>query len=237
MISEVPSPAASTAAIVLAGGKGERLGGDTPKQFLQLVDRPMLCHSLDAFEACEAVDSVVLVVPGASFTLPPGMYSKLYVEVTGGATRQESVANGLATLPPTVGVVMVHDAARPLLDVDLIERLLAALDGSCDGVIPGIPLEDSIKRVSGDGRLQSEVDRTGVWRVQTPQVFGREQLEDALARAVSEDEDSPDCSQMLTRAGYRVKVVEGDPINLKVTRRLDLKLAEVYLRARWGGQL
>jgi 2-C-methyl-D-erythritol 4-phosphate cytidylyltransferase len=147
------------------------------------------------------------------------------------------VASGLASLPEGSELVLVHDAARPLFDLALVERLLAGLDETCEGVVPAIPLEDSIKRVSGDRFLEAEVDRRSVWRVQTPQLFRRAPLEKALGRAAERGEDSPDCSQMLTRAGYRVKVVDGDPLNLKVTRPRDLKLAETYLRARWGGQL
>ncbi len=232
-----PMPTSFTSAILLAAGKGERLGGDTPKQFLQLLDRPMLCHSLDVFEASEAIDSVVLVLPQIPFEWPGARYPKVDAQAQGGATRQDSVASGVAGLAGRTELVLVHDAARPLLEAELIDRLLAGMSETCDGVIPGIPLEDSIKRVGKDRLVESEVDRSAVWRIQTPQLFRREPLEKALRWAVAHGEDSPDCSQMLTRAGYRVKVVDGDPLNLKVTRPLDLMLAEAYLRARSGGRL
>lgn len=223
--------------MLLAGGKSERLGGETPKQFLQLVDRPMFCHSLDAFEICPAITSVVFVVPDPSIDWARELYPKLFAEVQGGASRQGSVANALAALPPESELVMVHDAARPLIDAGLLERLISGLEPACDGVIPGIPLEDAIKKVSADGWLQSEVDRAEVWRVQTPQLLRRQPLEAALDKSLAAGEDAPDCSQMLTRAGYRVKVVQGDHLNVKVTRPSDLRLAETYLRARWAGQL
>jgi 2-C-methyl-D-erythritol 4-phosphate cytidylyltransferase len=231
------SPFPQLVAVLLAGGKGERLGGKTPKQFLQLVDRPMFCHSLDAFEICPAIKSVVFVVPDPSFDWPRELYPKLFAQVQGGSTRQDSVANALASLPADADLVMIHDAARPLIDTALLQRLITGLDPASDGVIPGIPLEDAIKKVSSEGWLESELDRDSVWRVQTPQLFRRGPLEVAIELAHTSGEDSPDCSQMLTRAGYRVKVVEGDQLNIKVTRPSDLRLAETYLRGRWGGQL
>lgn len=224
-------------AVLLAGGKGERVGGSTPKQFLQLIDRPMFCHSLDTLHACTAIDSVVLVVPEPGFEWARNLYSKLSAEVAGGATRQRSVAQALRRLPPAAELVLVHDAARPLLAVSLLDRLIKGLDSSVDGVIPAIPLEDSIKKASNERLVESELSRERVWRVQTPQLFRREPFETALARAESSGEDSPDCSQMLTRAGYRVRIVDGDPVNIKVTRPSDLRLAEIFLRARWAGEL
>jgi 2-C-methyl-D-erythritol 4-phosphate cytidylyltransferase len=228
---------AQISAVLLAGGKGERLGGTTPKQFLQLVDRPMFCHSLDVFEICPAIKSVVFVVPDRSFDWPRKLYPKLFAQVQGGSTRQGSVANALSSLPTEADLVMVHDAARPLIDTALLQRLIGGLDPSSDGVIPGLPLEDAIKKVSKEGWLESELERASVYRVQTPQLFRRGPLEAAIERALSSGEDSPDCSQMLTRAGYRVKVVEGDELNIKVTRPADLRLAETYLRSRSEGRL
>lgn len=224
-------PPGIVTAVVLAAGSGRRLGADMPKQFLVLGDRPMLHHSLAVLESCAQVAGIVVALPIGDTSDLPG-FPKIAARVEGGATRQSSLQNALARLPAPTGTVLVHDAARPLVDQPLIERLLASLDQSCDGVIPAIPMEDTIKKVSGDRLVEHEVDRTGIWRVQTPQVFRAHVLKDALAQAVASGLESTDCSQMLTGAGYRVRVVEGDPLNFKVTRAADLWLAEQILAAR-----
>lgn len=218
-------------AVVLAAGSGKRVGSDTPKQFLPLGARPMLHRSLAAVEAADAVSFVVVALP-ADDGSDLSEFPKVVAQVPGGETRQASLESAVRKLPDSTDTVMVHDAARPLLDKDLINKLLDALDETCDGVIPAIPMEDTIKRVSEDRLVEQEVDRQGIWRVQTPQVFRRAALEDSLAKALVSGMESTDCSQMLTGAGYRVRVVEGDPLNFKVTRAADLWLAEQILAAR-----
>ncbi|CAN5771992.1 hypothetical protein BH23ACT12_BH23ACT12_05320 [soil metagenome] len=223
--------AGNVTAVVLAAGSGQRVGADMPKQFLPVGDRPMLHHSLAVFEACEHVAGIVVALPPGDSSDLTG-FSTITARVAGGATRQASLQSALARLPDGTDTVLVHDAARPLLDQPLIERLLAGLDESCDGVIPAIPMEDTIKEVSHDRLVLREVDRAGIWRVQTPQAFRRQVLEDALAKAVASGLESTDCSQILTSAGYRVRVIEGDPLNVKVTRAADLWLAEQILASR-----
>jgi 2-C-methyl-D-erythritol 4-phosphate cytidylyltransferase len=218
-------------AVVLAAGSGKRVGSDIPKQFLPLGDRPMLHRSLAVLEATEKISSVVVALPAADGS-DLSEFPKVVGQVSGGETRQDSLRSALAKLPESTDTVMVHDAARPLLGEALIEKLLGALDDTCDGVIPAIPMEDTIKRVSDDLLVEAEVDRQGIWRVQTPQVFRRGVLEDSLAKALASGLESTDCSQMLTGAGYRVRVVEGDPLNFKVTRAADLWLAEQIVAAR-----
>lgn len=219
-------------AILLAGGKGERLGGPVPKQFLELAGKQLFHHSLDVLEASDAVDSIVLVLPATSSEWQVRPVSKVRAAVIGGSTRQSSVAHGLAALPEAATVVLVHDAARPLLTGALVEALLAGLSPDCSGTIPGIPLEDAIKEASREGFVEAELDRGHVWRVQTPQAFFREPLEDSLRQAQDAGRDSADCSHMLTQAGYRIRIVQGDPTNLKVTRPADLRLAALILQAR-----
>lgn len=221
-------------AVVLAAGSGQRVGSDIPKQFLSLGGRPMLHRCLAAFEQAGEVDSVIVALPASENAASPELdgFPKLIAQVPGGDTRQASLAQALAHLPEATDTVMVHDAARPLLDRRLILDLLAALDEGCDGVIPAIPLEDTIKKVSDQRLVEQEVDRRGVWRVQTPQLFRRAALEDSLTRAIESGMQSTDCSQMLTAAGYRVRVIEGDPLNFKVTRAPDLWLAERVLASR-----
>lgn len=221
-------------AVVLAAGSGQRVGSDIPKQFLSLGGRPMLHRSLAAFEQAGEVDSVIVALPASENAASPELdgFPKLVARVPGGDTRQASLAQALAHLPEATDTVMVHDAARPLLDRRLVRDLLAALDEGCDGVIPATPLEDTIKKVSDQRLVEQEVDRRGIWRVQTPQLFRRAALEDSLTRAIESGMQSTDCSQMLTAAGYRVRVIEGDPLNFKVTRAPDLWLAERVLASR-----
>lgn len=218
-------------AVVLAAGSGKRVGSDTPKQFLPLGDKPMLHRSLAVLEASDEIMQVVVALPADDGSSLSG-FPKVVAQVAGGQTRQASLQSALAKLPESTDTVMVHDAARPLLGEALIDKLLAALDDTCGGVIPAIPVEDTIKMVSEDLLVEQEVDRQGIWRVQTPQVFRREVLEDSLAKALASGLESTDCSQMLTAAGYRVRVVEGDPLNFKVTRAADLWLAEQIIAAR-----
>ncbi|HEX2053399.1 MAG TPA: 2-C-methyl-D-erythritol 4-phosphate cytidylyltransferase, partial [Actinomycetota bacterium] len=220
-------------AVVLAAGTGSRVGSDVPKQFLSLGGRPMVAHSLSTFESSERVRAVVVAFPTSdAHGVDMARFPKVRARVAGGETRQASLGKALAVLPPETDYVLVHDAARPLLDRPLVEKLLDALDDGCDGAIPAIPLEDTIKRVSTERVVVEQLDRRGVWRVQTPQFFPRNVLEDSLAKADKSGLESTDCSQMLTAAGYRVKVVEGDPLNFKVTRAADLWLAEQVLASR-----
>ncbi len=151
--------------------------------------------------------------------------------VTGGETRQQSLAKGVSGLPAEASVVLVHDAARPLVRPALIERVLDALDEDHAGAIPAIPLEDAVKEVSEEGELLDSRDRLGLWRAQTPQAFFRGALEDALARSLADGVVHDDCSALAIRAGYRVRVVMGEPSNLKATRPEDLVLCETLLRA------
>jgi 2-C-methyl-D-erythritol 4-phosphate cytidylyltransferase len=224
---------AHVCAVLLGAGHGLRAGGETPKQFLPLAGRPMLVHSLLAFEQTLRVHSVVVVLcerrpPDleAAIALP-----KVRSVVTGGDTRQESLRKGVSGLPVEASIVLVHDAARPLVRPALIERVLDALDGEHQGAIPAIPLEDAVKEVSEEGELVGSRDRSGLWRAQTPQAFFRGPLENALVRSLSEEVLYDDCSALAVRAGYRVRVVMGEPSNLKATRPQDLALCEALIRA------
>ena len=218
-------------AVVLAGGSGERVGSDVPKQFLDLAGRPMIVHCLLAFERAPEVGAVVVVLPAER---PPIVLDALWtpkvVSVTiGGPTRQASLSEGLICLPDETEIVAVHDAARPLVQPALVARVLAGIDDSHDGAVPGVPVDDALKEVTSDGLVVGRRARVGLWRAQTPQAFRREALEDALARADAEGVVCEDCAEMAVRAGYRVRLVPGDPANLKATRRDDLPVLEALL--------
>jgi 2-C-methyl-D-erythritol 4-phosphate cytidylyltransferase len=199
----------SVVGIVPAAGAGERLGADMPKAFAVLGGKPMLEWSLEVLR--EVCDRVVVAVP-PDRVQPPDY-------VAGGATRSESVRNALAAAPEA-SVVVVHDAARPLVTVELVRRCLDALEGY-DGAIAAIPVTDTVKEVE-DGRVVRTPDRHRLWAVQTPQVFRA----DALRQAGG---DATDDAALVEAAGGTVRVVEGSPENLKVTRQLDLRVAEMLL--------
>jgi 2-C-methyl-D-erythritol 4-phosphate cytidylyltransferase len=179
------------------------------------------------------VDGVVLVVPAgweepASLLVDDLAAGKVTAAVTGGATRAESVAAGLAAVPEVAGAVLVHDAARPLADAPLVGRVLAGLARG-DGAVPAVPLTDTVKEVRG-GAVERTLDRSRLVAVQTPQAFLAGALRGAYAADVGALRAATDCAGLVERAGGRVVAVPGDRRNFKVTDRTDLALAEALLR-------
>ncbi len=218
-------------ALVVAAGTGARLGIDRPKAFAQLRGRPLLAESLDRLDRCPVVDAIVVAAP-AGWEEPAILLSeelaatKVVACVTGGDTRAESVRAALGEVPEEALVVLVHDAARPLVDDAVVERVLEPLGRGFDGAVPALPLEDTVKRVSG-GVVLETVPRDELVRAQTPQAF----LAPTLRRAFAGDlGDATDCASLVERVGGRVAVVEGDPKLVKVTTAADLELVESLLR-------
>jgi 2-C-methyl-D-erythritol 4-phosphate cytidylyltransferase len=220
----------ATWALIAAAGSGERLGIDRPKAFAALGGRPLLAESLERFDRSELVDSVVVAAPPGweepSILLAEELAaSKVVACVTGGATRAESVAAALAEVPEEALVVLVHDAARPLLDDALLERLLGPLGEGCDGAVPALPVADTVKRVR-DGLVSETVAREGLVVAQTPQAFLAPTLRRAFAGEIA---DATDCASLVERVGGRVAVVDGDPRLQKITTPADLALVESWL--------
>jgi 2-C-methyl-D-erythritol 4-phosphate cytidylyltransferase len=216
-------------AILVAAGRGERLGLDRPKAFAKLGDEPLLAEPLRRLDASPWVDAIVLVAPSgweepAILLAEEKGCDKVRACVTGGETRSDSVRAGLAEVPADALVVLVHDAARPLLSDDVVERVLAPLSEGWDGVVPGLPVGDTLKRAGTDGDVQETISRDGLWAVQTPQAFSAE----ALRRAQANGADATDCAGLVEAAGGRVKIVEGDPRLLKVTSPADLETVAAW---------
>jgi len=217
-------------AVLAAAGRGERLGSDRPKAFARLGGRPLLAESLERLEDSGWIDAIVIAAPPdweepSILVAEEIAATKVSSAVTGGASRSESVRLALEEVPEEAAVVLVHDAARPLLPEEVIERVLAPLSEGWDGVVPAVPLADTVKRVEGD-RVVETLSREDLVAVQTPQAF----LADALRRAVSGDVSSAtDCASLVESQGGRIKVVEGDPRLLKVTDAEDLALVESWL--------
>jgi 2-C-methyl-D-erythritol 4-phosphate cytidylyltransferase len=219
-------------ALIVAAGRGERLGSGRPKALVTLAGRPMLEWSIAALQQLDAVRRIVVALPPeaeSSVPVPDGV-----VAVPGGATRSHSVREALRVCGDGDPVI-VHDAARPLATPDLFERALLDLAGSdADAVIAAMPVSDTIKEVGDDGRTVARtLDRGRLWAVQTPQVFRRAALDRALLEAPDDLlASATDDAWLVERAGGTVRVVASGPENLKVTTSIDLRLAEMLLGAR-----
>jgi len=219
-------------ALIVAAGRGERLGSGRPKALVMLAGRPMLEWSIGALQALDAVRRIVVALPAdaeLSMPVPDGVAT-----VLGGATRSQSVREALLACGEGDPVI-VHDAARPLATAELFERALLELAGSgADAVIAAMPVPDTIKEVGDDGRTVARtLDRGRLWAVQTPQVFRRAALEGALLDAPDDLlATATDDAWLVERAGGTVRVVASGPENLKVTNQIDLRVAEMLLTAR-----
>jgi 2-C-methyl-D-erythritol 4-phosphate cytidylyltransferase len=221
----------SVAAVVPAAGRGDRLGGERPKAFRLLGGAPLLVHAVGALRASRCVEHVVVAVPAdrlaeVSVLLGPGV-----IAVPGGASRQASVAAALAVLPSDVDVVLVHDAARPLVPVDVVDAVAAAVLAGADAVVPVLPVVDTLKRVDAAGLVSATVARAGVYAVQTPQGFRREVLARAHAAADPADPATDDAG-LVERLGIAVATVPGSGDAMKITTPFDLVVAEALLRTR-----
>jgi len=215
-------------AVIAAAGSGERFGLDRPKAFANLRDRPLLAESLERLEGSDWIDSIVVAAP-PDWEEPVILLAeelgcgKVVEAVTGGATRAASVAAAVAVVPQDAAVVLVHDAARPVLPEEVIERVLTALNEGWDGAIPVMSLADAVKRVESD-RVVETVAREGLALAQTPQAFVAPVLRAALS-----DDEATDCSALVEARGGRIKAVPGDPRLLKVTEPADLEAVERVL--------
>ena len=231
-----------TAAIVPAAGRGERLGPGAPKALRLLGGVPLLVHAVRALATARLVDLVVVAAPEDGVDEVVSLLSEHRLldgepgvapaqVVAGGATRQDSVARALMALGADVDVVLVHDAARPLAPSSLVDADASAVRAGAEAVVPGLPVVDTVKRVDAAGLVVETVDRSVLRSVQTPQGFRRPVLQEAHAAS---DPDAPatDDAGLVEALGRPVLVVPGDEEAFKVTRPLDLVLAEAVLARR-----
>lgn len=224
------------AALVLAAGRGERLGASVPKAFLPLAGRPLVVRAIEALAARPEVEWIVPVLPELEIPRFRALgrdfagAARVAEPVAGGAERQDSMRAGLAALPPGVDLVAVHDAARPLVRAEDVGRVIAAA-ARCGAALLAVPVRDTLKRVR-DGRVAETLPREACWAAQTPQVFRLALLREALAKAEAEGFRGTDDAQLVERLGAPVEVVEGDAGNLKVTWPEDVALAEALWSRR-----
>ena len=222
--------------MVVAAGRGERLGSPYPKAFAKLGGRPLLAESLERLDRSDWIEGLVVVVPSeweepAILLAEEVGAGKVTLAVPGGETRSDSVRAGLAEVPGEAAVVVVHDAARPLDDRLVDERVVLALEDGWDGAVPAMPVPDTLKRAEGEAVVET-VDRSGLVAVQTPQAF----VAGTLRRALEAGGAESDCAASVERAGGRVRVVPGDPRLVKVTSDADLALVEALLGGDRGDE-
>ncbi|MDB5772306.1 MAG: 2-C-methyl-D-erythritol 4-phosphate cytidylyltransferase [Burkholderia sp.] len=222
-------------ALIPAAGVGARMGAGHPKQYLPIAGKPMLRHALDTFASSPLIAHTFVVVSAADgyigdlMTRAPHLTDKVTVVFHGGATRHESVLNGLHAIHGQVGDedwVLVHDAARPGLTTALIQQLVAALRNDAVGGLLAVPVVDTLKRAETGQRVQATVPRDGLWAAQTPQMFRYELLKRALEPA----NQVTDEAGAIEALGLKPKLVEGSARNFKVTLPQDVALAELYLK-------
>jgi 2-C-methyl-D-erythritol 4-phosphate cytidylyltransferase len=220
-------------AIIAAGGKGSRMGGEVSKQFLLLNDIPVIIHTLRRFEQATSISDVVVVAPSDEISTFLDLASRFSVRklsnvVAGGGSRMESVWKGIQSIRrPAVNVVAIHDAVRPLVTSEAIDRTVAAADKSGAAIL-AIRAVDSIKKVV-DLEIQSTLRRSEIWHAQTPQCFHMDILKRAYANAVENKLSPTDDSELVENIGVKVSVVEGDNKNIKITLPEDIALAEIIL--------
>jgi 2-C-methyl-D-erythritol 4-phosphate cytidylyltransferase len=221
--------AADVGVVIVAAGSSSRTGDGELKQFKWIAGRPMLLHSLQLFQERADVAMVVCVVPPAYAGDPPPWIfqsdSERLLLSVGGRTRAESVRNGIADLPPTCRIILVHDAARPLVPMAVVDRVVDAVRAGTSA-IAALPVVDTLKEVDADGRIVRTVPREGLWRAQTPQGFPRDVLLRAHRAAMDGGYDATDDAALVEQIGEPVLVVRGSERAMKVTEAADFGRAE-----------
>ncbi|MES2857887.1 MAG: 2-C-methyl-D-erythritol 4-phosphate cytidylyltransferase [Pseudomonadota bacterium] len=223
-----------TWALVPAAGSGRRFGGEVPKQYQQAAGKPLIAHTLAALLAHPGIDGVVVALAAGDSCWPgwTTLHGKPVVTCIGGGERADSVLAALRALPAVVAddeLLLVHDAARPNLHADDVDRLIDAANACEDGAILAAPLRDTLKRTDAGLRIAETHSRAGLWRALTPQAFRRDLLRRALEAAKADGVVVTDEAMAVERLGLHPRLVEGREDNLKVTTPADLALAEFLL--------
>ncbi len=227
-------------AIVPAAGTGARMQAEVPKQYLPLLGRPVMLHTLERLCGYARLTGVLVGIAPDDVrwsTLQTAGLPKLLGTFAGGRTRVQTVLNGITALAKYARAddwVMVHDAVRPCVRHADLDKLLAAVVSSPDGALLAVPISDTVKRADAQARIEETVSRAGLWRALTPQMFRLSVLREALTAVAAVNEDITDDSAAVERLGARPRVVEGSADNIKITRLTDLALAEMFLKQQTG---
>jgi 2-C-methyl-D-erythritol 4-phosphate cytidylyltransferase len=220
-------------AVIPAAGLGKRFGAQ--KQFLELAGKPVLAHTLQAFEETPAIAGICIAAPEAEIPAVREMAAKFHINkvcavVAGGQERQDSVRLGFSALP-SCDIVVVHDGVRPLVTRGIIERTIEVAErtGAC---VAATPVKETTKRADGEGFILETVDRSDLWSIQTPQAFRYEVFRQAVEQSARDGFLGTDEAMLVERIGGKVKVVTGSPYNIKITTPEDLAIAEAFLKLR-----
>lgn len=222
-------------ALIVAGGRGRRMGSDLPKQYLSFNGYPILGHTIFAFLKCDAICGIALVVPAADIS-----YCRRHILghfenprsielVPGGAVRQESVYNGLAALRGKAEFVAIHDGVRPFIHPALITRCVEGAR-ACGACMPGIPAVDTLKEVDAAGVIEKTIDRRRIWYAQTPQAFRFDLIWEAHESARRQGIVETDDAALVERLGEPVRIISGSRLNMKITTPEDLALAPAVMK-------
>lgn len=222
-------------AIIAAGGIGKRMGGAKPKQYIEILGRPIICLTLDKFREFNHINKVIIVVPPdyvdsfRSDIISRYEYPSDWQVTAGGLHRQDSVRNGLNLVSKDCDVVLVHDGVRPFITAGLIERSIETAFNEGAAIVAA-PIKETIKKAGGDKLISATVDRDGLWGAQTPQAFRYKILKEAMESAYRDNFMGTDEASIVERIGTKVKIVEGDSRNIKITTPDDIVLAEAIAR-------
>jgi 2-C-methyl-D-erythritol 4-phosphate cytidylyltransferase len=221
-------------AVIVAAGKGIRMNNAVRKQYLPLAGRPVLTHSLILFENCSLINKIILVVPEDDFkycqkNILPILKSKINL-VAGGRERQDSVYNGLIAVGENKGIVIIHDGVRPFANNEMLESCIrgAKKHGAC---IVGVPIQDTLKKISISNNIEKTIERSNIWLAQTPQAFRYEIIRKAHENARLKEYTGTDDAFLVEQIGNPVKIVKGNKNNIKITTREDLRLAQAMLQS------
>ncbi|MDC8448485.1 MAG: 2-C-methyl-D-erythritol 4-phosphate cytidylyltransferase [Nitrospira sp.] len=226
-----------TVALVPAAGRGLRMGGSVPKQFLSLGGQPLILHSLRVLQASSVIEGIILAVPQSEMDyclkeiVAKHHFTKVTKVVPGGQERQDSVRHALEAVHDDVDVVLVHDAVRPFLTEHMVEGVVKTARAKGAAII-ALPMKDTVKQVGADHVIERTVDRQSLWLAQTPQAFRRDWLLAAHRKAHAEGVRATDDAYLIEWTGHPVCVVEGSGENIKVTRPEDLVVGEAILTSR-----
>ena len=236
-IHSISQQAPLVVALVPAAGRGLRMGGAIPKQFLSLGGEPLILQSLRTLQAAPGIDQIVLAVPLADVAycedeiVSRHRLTKVTKVVAGGAERQDSVRSALAQVHSETEIVLIHDAVRPFMTLQMIAEVVTVAKKEGAAII-ALPMRDTVKQVRTDGTIERTVDRTPLWLAQTPQAFRRDWIEAAHKKAHTEGVRATDDAFLVEWLGYPVAVVEGSGENIKVTRPEDMVIGEAILASR-----